>query len=504
MDRVLFFDPHTPEFPIPEPPFSAEEVANICLPPGTLVRMPVGLGQTRDTYEERTLYEVIKYDFCRQLLRLKVAAKPVDAGEANSDHGDADKNQCDPGDGPEANDQSTPAKADEGAENSVILVDVRRCRALDIVLLAPVPQDRQPESSGKGDGDQKEVLAEKEAELEKPNPNNESSDMPNDKENAGKATCKVERALPDDSNQGKIIEAIGQKPAQNDDINISGSGIEMKLQLDENPEPMAESKDGSIQTNNHEQPNVFIMQLRSLLSRELPAYNVYIDKDIIVIENLAFIHRPYLPISVRAYVTRPLSFSSRKMGIGRIPRIHQCHLMEVRVLLRQFHEEFILMLLLRKLRHHEVPLDSPRLEQVVFDSEPESEADAEADSEAEPVPELVGIEKPDPEQEKAGQMSRSETLFAKMRAKYAYVTKKVDTAPPEGFLDRLRQIQANKLKQRQRESGKNQPPANQQEIRDIPKPSSCSFLDQSPRPIHSKTDLQSVDPQTDQIRLIAE
>lgn len=574
MDRVLLFDLHQPQIIIPEPNTSAMDVAKECLPPGTMVRISL-LDSPPDTHEGRSIYQVVKYDYCRQLLRLQTVAKAAGLAatdeetpqtqlqlqpqsqslldsksriaarqeleakeEVEAKHGIeamqelGDKQELDAkqelldvsedaqakGDGlanrREVDPESLDVKPDMevggtsarsiapleggGAEASqeagdevprVILVDLRYCCKLEIIGQAETgqPQEeedvQEPTEDVEADGvEQKVELREKEGPSTPPHSEHEDIAPLNEEE---KENLDIEQ----DINQVKLV-------AHEDDgcQDKGGKDEESKNEQCQDGECKdgeckdGESKDGESkdETNqpevpdlllevegsecgNHDydfdddpsfQPGPLVLELRRLLRRELPHVGkIRCQPDAITVDQV-IIHRPYLAINVTVQSEPEVTPDTTNLSVdNRAPAAGQL-LAEIRSLVHQFHEEFILVLMWRRLRYNEAVLETPRFDQSSLMDNP-TETDQPPDTgdedddllrtDPEPEPET----EPEPEETpKPAKKPRRERRYANFHHKYEYVVKKVDTAPPEAFLSRLRQIQADKMRIRQLEMAK--------------------------------------------------
>lgn len=578
MDRVLLFDLHQPQIIIPEPNTSAMDVAKECLPPGTMVRISLLDSPPPDTNEADSIYRVVKYDYCRQLLRLKTvmpktaelvanneetpqleslqdaeaqlvakqgqeleARQGIEAKqgldekqelEAKQELLDISEDAQAKGDGlanqdvldvkPEmlgASARSITLLEGGGAEANqeagdeapqVILVDLRYCCKLEIIGQAETGQPKKEEDVQEPDEDvgadgveQKVELQEMEGEGNSTPPHSEHEDIvplnAEEKENLDieqdinkvKPVASEDDENKDDENkddEGKDEESK-EEEAKQDEAKDEESQEEGSKEEDSKDEDCKDAESQSIQdeTNQSEvpdllldmevsecgnidydfdddpsyQPGALVLELRRLLRRELPHVGkIRCQPDAIIVDRV-IIHRPYLAINVAVQsepeVTPPdtthSNVDNRAHTAGQL-------LAEIRSLVHQFHEEFILVLMWRRLRYNESILETPRFDQSSFmdnptDTDQPPDAGDEDDDLLRTDPEPEPETEPEPEEPaKPAKKPRKERRYANFHHKYEYVVKKVDTAPPEAFLSRLRQIQADKMRIRQLEMAK--------------------------------------------------
>ncbi|XP_017109160.2 uncharacterized protein [Drosophila bipectinata] len=578
MDRALLFDLHQPEIIIPEPNTSAVEVAKHCLPPGTIVRISL-LDSPPESNEEITDYEVIKYDYCRQLLRLKtaklvandeeapqpqlveaeavvvveeeakqeleameeleakqepepkqdqesqqeleakeevesqqeleakeelepkqeleaepelleVSEDPHAKGDTLSNQGEADQDALDAKQdllGPVAAAPPVALPEDGGGGEEackdevpqVILVDLRYCCKLDIIRLPEpeTPKDKEEMLDIQEPDKLKEDGVDQEVELQKIRPSEDT--LPHIEHEDIVLSNEEDK---EDLDIEQDIRLLWLDPHKDDDEDEEETNKEdqeemvdqlevPELQLESEASEWGDSNSCDFDDDPSFEPSPLVLELRRLLRRQLPYVGrIRCEPNAIIVEDRVIIQRPYLAINVKVLPEPEATSDSFTSHINDIGAYTTGQLLaEIRCLVHQFHEEFIVVLLWRRLRFNEASLETPRFDPSFFeDNSAEEEEDHPSSNDAVDNDELLQTDpEPEPETEPEdmplsakepcdlpAKQPRKKKCYVNFIQNYEYVTKKVDTATPEGFLNRLRQIQANKMKLRQLELAK--------------------------------------------------
>ncbi|KAH8419851.1 hypothetical protein KR009_003268 [Drosophila setifemur] len=518
MDRVILFDPQQPGVSLPEPEVSAMEVSASCMPRGTIVQMNLVQTPPDANRMMSSIFKVMKYDYCRQLLHL-------------INFGDYDKK---------------------------MLVDLRFCQKLRIFQGQELEQVQINQAM-----DQKQELSNREQEL-----SNREQELSNQEQVKLEVTNQEQENLQQElTNQGQEklldLELIGKKELQTkwetnlvDETKVEeepqaqvlepdaqveiDSGLnsqedsreEIFLDEHKDPEPDAQEEIDSglnsqedsredicldehkdpepdaqeeidsglnSQEDSREEicldehkdsypdpnPTALAWSLFTLFQRELPEMSTRWQGDDIVLAQVQYpgqeviITRPYLPINVLYADVNSKSLLSKvtTVGGGEGDQPARRTVPEIRTLVRQFHERYILMLMWRRLRNGETSQDAPsfpedsevvveqKKEQLNEEQKEEGQSEKQEEKKQEEEKqeeekqegakeEREGDQDKDQPEEKPEPVPETEPEPRKnrrinMRSRYKHVAKRVDDNPPVAFLHRLREMKANKQKERQ-------------------------------------------------------